>query len=165
MSATVIQRLTPDPVADGWLPYVLKTALIAVVAASTVLYAIGFVWIELLERPYERPHTHLHDSVWTWLSAVVWGPIGESVFLYFACAFARINMPERPIVASVVIGVVAGLLHGIFAPLWFFAPAVSFGIWSYAWFRWRAVHPPRGFLILLVPHTLQNLLAMVLTIE
>ncbi|MBB3193153.1 hypothetical protein [Roseateles terrae] len=160
--AWIIRRISPDPVLDRRPTYVLKTTLISVATALTVVHVVGFVWLEWLEWPPGASSADRHNGVWTWLSAVVWGPIGESLFLYLACAFAFINARERPVAASVVIGIVAGLLHGIFAPLWFFGPAVSFGIWSFAWFRWRTVHPPRGFLILLVPHMLQNLLAMVL---
>ena len=146
---------------DQWPAYVLKVALLSAAAAGAVHNLASWVGVTLLGLDAALPIERGRDLE-AWLAVVVMGPLLESGLVYLACRFAYSNFRGHEVRAAVTIGGVAGLLHAVVSPMWFFGPAISFFIWSLAWFNWRAAARPRSFLILMVPHMLQNLMAMLL---
>ena len=156
-----IKPWAPDATSDALLPYVVKTALISAVAAVLLHNLAGFVGVGLFGLQMPMPVTR-DSGFFDWLMVVVVGPLLESVLVYPVCLFSIKNFPDRIFGAAILIGATAGLLHGLVSPFWFFGPAISFFVWSLAWFKWKAAHRPRSLLILLLPHMIQNFLSMLL---
>lgn len=136
--------------------YCLKITCLSLLAASAFQgLAIAFFQAlnvqvssapELLVRPID------------WVGTVLLAPLAESVLLWAAASLARST--GRVWATSLVIGVVAGAAHASLHPMWFFGPAASFTIFAWAWQRWRNADRPRHFLVLLIPHVLQNAIVM-----
>lgn len=93
---------------------------------------------------------------------VVLGPLIEGLLVYVICRFAGGNFPSRPGLASILVGIGAGGGRAWVSPFWFFGAAASFAIWSFAWFKWKASKRSNDFLILLVPHMIQNAVGMLM---
>jgi hypothetical protein len=158
----VIRRssiLTLDAASDGLPLFLVKTSVIGIGAALLLHIAARSIAAQLVGYlpglPQERG-----KGVIDWLLVVGAAPLLESSLANLCCLFAFRNFPEHLLAAAVVIGVAAGLLHALIAPFWFFGPAASFFAWSFAWFKWRSARRSRSFLVLLIPHMLQNAVGM-----
>lgn len=93
-----------------------------------------------------------------WLGVVVLAPLLETLVLALmlgALGFTGLGNAAK----AIICGLVWGLLHGMVAPVWFFAPAFAFFVFSCAWLAWR----PRGlgmaFLAAMLPHVVNNAVA------
>lgn len=150
-----------DAASNGLLTYISKTTALAIVAAFALHSTAIFIGVKLLG--FSLPTAPVRSrGVLDWLQAVGVGPLAEATLLYLCCLFVFKNFQKPWLSGAVVIGLVAGTLHGLVSPFWFFGPAISFFIWSYSWFCWKSAQRPHSFLVLLVPHMIQNSLAMLL---
>lgn len=151
----------PDAESNDLVTYIAKVTAVALSTAIVVQVAVLYVSTHLfgLTEPIRLSRGH---EVSDWILMTVVTPLLESLVLYPFCVLALNSFPRRALGAAAVIGVVAGAWHAVAAPLWFFAPAASFFIWSFAWIKWRARGKAGGFFILLVPHMVQNSIAMLL---
>ncbi|HEY1396535.1 hypothetical protein [Roseateles sp.] len=155
-----VQRVAPA-VTDPLLVYCLKiTALSLLTAASLLTIATVVAHIAGIQTsPVPRIGVEFRDS----LGAALLSPLLESPLVWATGSLAR-SMTQAVWAPSLVIGLIAGVAHGAIHPMWFFGPAASFTVFAWAWFRWRDAGRSRHFLILLIPHMLQNIAVVSLQI-
>lgn len=89
--------------------------------------------------------------------AVVIAPVVESLLLGGTLRLMpeRWSIPARALVA----GIGLGLLHGLFAPFWFFATWFPFFVFACGWMTWRQRSFRHALAAAALPHAVQNLLA------
>lgn len=140
---------SPD---DPLAIYCLKITCLSLLAASA-LQGLAIALFQALNVKVASGPEQLFRPM-DWAGTVLFAPLAESVLLWAAASLARST--GRVWATSLVIGVVAGGAHAALHPMWFFGPAASFTIFAWAWQRWRNADRPRHFLVLLIPHVLQN---------
>lgn len=95
------------------------------------------------------------------LSTILLGPAIETLLLAATIRLLRLWLTQ-PLHMALASGLVWGVLHGLIAPLWFFAPAWSFVVYATAWMAWR----PKGWLFAFIAaattHALHNAAALAL---
>lgn len=89
--------------------------------------------------------------------AVVIAPVVESLLLGGTLWLMpeRWSIPARALVA----GIGLGLLHGLFAPFWFFGTWFPFFVFACGWMTWRQRSFRHALAAAALPHAVQNLLA------
>ncbi|WP_152682715.1 hypothetical protein [Caenimonas sp. SL110] len=93
--------------------------------------------------------------------SILFAPLVETLLLALlieACAFFRLNK----LLIAVIAGVIAGLLHAIASPIWFFTSAWAFFVYACAYLAWRPSSVPVAFTAAALVHALNNLVAAVL---
>ncbi len=150
------QRAAPD-LTDPLLVYCLKVTILSLLAAASLQGLATFV-VQSIGIPTPRLPNPPLPAV-DWFGATLLAPLVESLLAWAAGSLLR-SMTRARWASSMVIGLIAGAAHGAIHPMWFFGPAASFAVFAWAWLRWRDAGRSHHFLILLVPHMLQNIVAM-----
>ena len=126
----------------------------ALASAALGVVALAGVPLDSLQGP------DIEASFGDSFGAVVLAPVLETLLLAGMLAV----LPSRWSIVSraAVAGVAWGVLHGLQAPLWFFAPTFAFFVYACGYLAWRPVSFTRGFAAAAVPHALNNLVAILL---
>ncbi|WP_431047706.1 hypothetical protein [Roseateles sp. L2-2] len=154
------QRMSPV-ITDQLLVYCLKITVLSLLAATSLQTVATFV-VHMAGMP-SPPVPRIGLEVRDWLGAGLLSPLLESLFVWAAGSLIR-GMTPTVWVPSLAIGLIAGVAHGAIHPMWFFGPAASFTVFAWAWLRWRDAGRSRHFLILLIPHMLQNIAVLSLQV-
>lgn len=137
--------------------YCLKVLVLSLLAA-TGLQGLATIVAQATGLP-APPMPNMAIQFIDWVGAVLLSPLMESLLLWAVGSVAR-SITRAVWAPSMVIGLIAGAAHGAPHSMWFFGPAASFAVFAWAWLRWRDAGRSHHFLILLVPHMLQNIVAM-----
>lgn len=135
--------------------YILKVCLLSIASAIVASDSAVAIAVKIFGLPTPEPIIYGNRLV-DWLAVVVIVPFLESLLTSYLCRFGKNNFPDHSIINSAAIGAIAGALHGLVNPYWFFGPAASFFVWSYAWFKWAEARGKKTFLVLFIPHMIQN---------
>lgn len=154
-------RRTALDVTDALLVYCLKITALSLLAAASLQAAATIVAHMVGMQPSSVPRIGVDFR--DWLGTALLSPLLESVLVWAAGSLTR-SMTRAVWTPSLLIGLAAGVLHGAIHPAWFFGPAASFTVFAWAWLRWRDAGRSRHFLILLVPHMLQNIAVLLLQV-
>lgn len=152
------QRAALD-VTDPLLVYCLKVSVLSLLAAAG-LQGLATVVVQMIGMP-APPMPNAPIELIDWAGAVFLSPLVESLLVWAAGTLAR-SITRAICAPSMTIGLIAGAAHGAIHPLWFFGPAASFTVFAWAWLRRRDSGRSMHFLVLLIPHMLQNIVAMTL---
>lgn len=139
--------------------YVLAMFLIAAIPSLAISYLailIGRSVLGLTSGPAAQITDGYHGSDLLW--AVVFGPFVETLILGFVLQVLGIFL-GRKWLAALVSALVWGFFHAAIVPLWFFAAAWSFFIYSCSFLAWRSHSLTHGVLAAALPHALVNLLS------
>lgn len=90
--------------------------------------------------------------------SIAFAPLVETVFLASFIETGR-SLKQSNIRIAIAAGVMAGILHGIASPIWFFQSAWGFFVYACAYLAWRPASLPRAFSIAAVTHALNNAIA------
>lgn len=152
-----------DPRGVG-LPAFAMRLLVASLIPGLAFYALVYGVSVLAQSDVSRFNPPAREmDLWSLMNTVVLGPVLESLVLLWACSLAYRGLPNWSNARrAALIGVIAGGVHALLGPLWFFGPAWAFFVWALGWFNWRELDRPRGLLVVLLPHVMQNAVAMTL---
>ncbi|WP_353328416.1 hypothetical protein [Chitiniphilus shinanonensis] len=94
---------------------------------------------------------------------VFFAPIAESLMIRACYGILSSVWRERQnFEYAIAIATLAGLLHSLVTPMWFFPVFWSFFVFVLSWLRWRQEGGKYQSLVLMAPHAVQNLLAFLM---
>ncbi len=128
-------------------PMTTLPAIAVVILVQNVVVALG---VELAQRG--------PDAFNPWVSAflsIIVAPIGETLFLSAWIGVSKL-FGLRNLFIAVTSGVIAGLLHAIVSPTWFFPSAWAFFVFASAYLAWRPSSFFSAFAAAALPHALNN---------
>jgi hypothetical protein len=137
------------------------TAFIPAVSLATGAVMI-FTSFNIGGSTYEQALPSVsRGNIGEFIGMVIVTPVIETLVLIALMKVLRILQLKytfRILVSSLL----WGAAHGLVAPLWFFAPAWSFAIYSHLYESWYRESLSRGYAAALVPHVLTNAIAVLL---
>ena len=132
------------------------------ISGSLALVGIAAGVLTLLGIPLEELSApDMKINLRDFLGAVVIAPVFETLLLAGMLALMplRWGIARRAIISAIV----WGLLHGVFAPLWFFGSVFGFFVFSCGYMVWRQKSFAYGFAAASIPHAIINLTVFVIT--
>ncbi len=93
-----------------------------------------------------------------WVSAfqsMLFAPFVETLLL---CVWieAAVRLGQKRLFIAIGAGVIAGLLHAIVTPIWFFTSAWAFFVYACGYLAWRPHSFPSAFIAAALAHALNN---------
>lgn len=96
------------------------------------------------------------QNAWTSsFQSIVFAPFVETLLL---CVWVELlaRFGSKRLFVAATAAVIAGLLHAIISPTWFFSTAWGFFVFASAYVAWRPASFPMAFTAALAPHALSN---------
>jgi hypothetical protein len=142
------------------LKYIGITFLTGLIPAFC-LAALVFTSADLLGLKYsDLPKINISwESFWI---AVVISPFLESYLLILTLHVLR-SLKFEGLKLAIIAAIFWGTLHGVQSWPWFFAPTWIFFIYSTAYETWRLTAFKKAFIVIALPHALNNLFVVLIS--
>jgi hypothetical protein len=144
------------------IPYVLKTAALSAIPA-TIFYAVALTLGRHIGLQTSADNAPEDFSITALMGVVVFAPVFESLIVracYGLLSSAWRGRENHEY--ALAIAILAGLLHGLKSPILFFPATWSFFVFIISWRKWNQSGSEYHSLVLIAPHAIQNLFALLL---